>query len=316
MPAFDHPAAEGAPEPRGLEASHRHAREVTRHHAKSFYFASVALPQHRRRAAYAVYAFCRHADDVVDEAETAGRAGTTVRAAIESLGAGLDLIFAGRRGEVDWPFAPALAAAVQEFGLPRQAFDELLEGVLMDLRPRVRAESWEELRRYCYHVASTVGLIMCPLLGLRDPAGRERAIDLGIAMQLTNILRDVGEDLGRDRIYLPAEELERFGLGENDLAAGEVTAAWRGFMRFQIRRARDYYARSEPGIRLLAADGSQLTVWLMHQVYGDILRQIERQDYQVFRRRAATGLGRKLWLAVRAWRRSRVTGEKKVKGER
>lgn len=274
----------------------------------------MALPRHRRRAAYAVYAFCRHADDVVDEAE-AGGDDAVLRAALAGLGAGLDQVFAGREQAVDWPFALALGEAVRGFGLPRVAFDELLEGVLMDVRPRVRVATWEELRRYCYHVASTVGLIMCPLLGLREEAGRARAIDLGIAMQLTNILRDVGEDLERDRIYLPADELARFGLGEEDLVRGEVTDAWRAFMRFQIDRARDHYRRSEPGIRWLADDGSQLTVWLMHQVYGDILRQIERMDYQVFNRRAATGLGRKLWLAARAWRRSRRTAAPGDPGE-
>lgn len=286
-----------------LRESRVHAREVTRRHAKSFYFASGALPMHRREAAYAVYAFCRHADDSVDEAEGDEAA---QRAALTDLGKGLDLVFADDADHLPWPFAAALTAAVADFKLPREAFDELLAGVLMDVRQRVRVQTWDELERYCYHVASTVGLIMCPLLGLRDPDGTKRAIDLGIAMQLTNILRDVGEDLERDRIYLPAEEFERFGLTEQDLRRGEVTDGWRTFMRFQIDRARDFYRRSEQGIGLLAPDGSQLTVWLMHQVYGDILHQIERIDYQVFRRRAATGLARKLRLAWRAWRRSRA----------
>jgi phytoene synthase len=298
-----HSAAVEAGEDRLIDASFRAARESTRRHARSFYFSSFALPGWRRRAAYAVYAFCRHADDSVDRAGSREEA----LAAARAVGSLFDRAMARESG---LPFEAAFAETVGRFGLEREWFIELAEGVARD-RGTVRTADWPELRDYCYHVASVVGLMMAAVFGLRDSAGRERAIDLGLAMQLTNILRDVGEDYRADRIYLPADELRRFGLGEDDLRRGEVTPAFRRFMVFQVERAREIYDRSEVGIRLLADDGSQLAVWVMRHVYAGILDEIERADYDVFGRRAATGFARKLVLAYRAWRslrRSRRVG--------
>ena len=198
------------------------------------------------------------------------------------------------------PFAPAFAFAVQKYQIERQPFMELLEGVARD-QQRVRIGNWEELRDYCYHVASTVGLMMASIFELRDTAGKEKAIELGIAMQLTNIARDVGEDIERDRIYLPADELVRFGVAESDLAAGRVTKQFKRLMRFQIERARRFYASAESGIPLLRDDGSQYTVWLMRHIYAGILTEIERADYDVFRKRVATSFLKKISLARRAW---------------
>lgn len=280
--------------PLTLEQSHRWCRAATRHHAKSFFFASFPLPPEKKRAAYAVYAFCRHADDLVDEAG----AGVDLPAVVAELGRTFDAITIN--GDHRLPFAPAFAEAVTRFGLEKRPFQELVEGVGMDLGP-VRVADWPALRHYCYHVASVVGLIMCPILGLRDPAGREHAIELGIAMQLTNIIRDVGEDLRRDRIYLPADELTAVGITEADLRAGHTGPAWSAFLGAQIARARDFYQRGESGIPLLAADGSQLTVRLMSTIYADILRAVEANQHDVFRHRARTTLPRKLTLALRAW---------------
>jgi len=282
-----------------LESSRADCRSVTRHHARSFYFSSVGLPSLKRAAAYSVYAFCRHADDLVDEAPDL----EALPAALEELSLEFDRC---REGASQLPFAPSLQHSIHTYGLEKQPFMELIEGVARDQGP-VRLETWEELRDYCYHVASTVGLIMCPILGLSDSAGTEHAIDLGIAMQLTNISRDVGEDLGRDRIYLPAEELDRFGVREADLIAGRITDPFRELMKFQVDRARDYYRRSEAGIPLLAADGSQFTVWLMRTIYADILDQLEAIDYDCLNRRAATTTPRKIRLAARAYRKARVS---------
>lgn len=281
-----------------LPASQRWCREITRKHAKSFYFASFPLPQEKRRAAYAVYAFCRYADDLVDEAPP----GSDIAAAVSALEKTFDAIV--HQGDRKLPFASAFADAVQRFHLEKLPFMELVEGVGRDQGP-IRMQNWEELRDYCYHVASVVGLVMCPILGLQDPAGNARAIDLGIAMQLTNILRDVGEDLQRDRIYLPADELATFGLSEADLRRGLVDSRWIALMKFQTERAETYYRSGESGIPLLAADGSQLTVWLMRDIYADILRQIEAIGYNSFQRRAFTPLSRKLLLALAAWQKSR-----------
>ena len=279
-----------------LAASHAYCHAQTKRHARSFYFASVALPREKKRAAYAVYAFCRYADDLVDRG--AGDAGG-IAAALARVGAEFDAMVAGER--TDPPFAPAFAWAVRRFGIEREPFLELLRGVAMDLGP-VAIADWPALRDYCYHVASTVGLMMARIFELRDPRGREQAIDLGIAMQLTNILRDVGEDYRMGRVYLPADELAAAGVPVADLGAERVTPALRGLLREQVARAREYYRRAEPGIALLADDGSQFTVWLMRHVYAGILEEAERANYEVLRTRVRTSFPRKLTLAGRAWR--------------
>lgn len=279
-----------------LRQSQFYCRQQARHHAKSFYFASVALPQEKKFAAYAVYAFCRYADDLVDRGEG------DVAVQLAHLDATFDEIVQGQNS--DLAFAPAFAWAVKKYNLPKKPFLELLEGVGMDTG-HVRIADWPALRHYCYHVASVVGLIMAGIFECRDEKALEHAIELGIAMQLTNILRDVAEDLQMNRIYLPATELAEYALSETSLREGKVTADWRRFMQFQINRAREFYVSSESGIPSLAADGSQLTVWLMRHVYAGILDEIESRQYDVFSGRASTSLPTKLKLAARAWRSSR-----------
>jgi phytoene synthase len=194
---------------------------------------------------------------------------------------------------------------VARYGIPQLLFEELIEGVCMDAGP-VRIDNFDELHLYCYRVASVVGLMMSRIFGLKDPAGEERAIQMGVAMQLTNILRDVREDLQMNRIYLPAEELGRFGLTEEDLRLGKVTGSWHEFMKFQIERARRYYREGEKGIHFLAPDGSRMAVALMSRVYSGILSEIERANYDVFRGRVHVSLPRKLGLALQAWRDMRA----------
>ena len=278
-----------------LEASHAYCHRQTQRHARSFYFASVALPREKKRAAYAVYAFCRYADDLVDRAASTGG----IDAVLQRVGDDFDRMTGGELLEP--PFAPAFAWAVGRYGIEKQPFLDLLKGVAMDLGP-VRIADWPQLRDYCYHVASVVGLMMARIFELRDPAGRERAIELGLAMQLTNILRDVGEDYRMGRIYLPADEMAGHGVTPDDCAGTKVSPALKTLLRAQAARARDYYRRAEAGIPLLADDGSQFTVWLMRHVYAGILEEIERLDYEVLTRRASTSFPRKLRLAARAWR--------------
>lgn len=290
-----------SPPTNALASSFLHCRRATRHHAKSFYFASHALPQSKRQAAYAVYAFCRHADDLLDERDVTS---TPAQHAYESeLRDLLERLYAGT--EVQLPFGPAFHHTVQTFGIPQKPFLDLVHGVCLDQQP-LKIRDWPELRNYCYHVASVVGLVMCPILGLRNPAAEAHAIELGIAMQLTNILRDIREDFERGRIYLPADERARFGIGEPELAQGLPTPQFIALMQFQIERARDFYRRSETGIPELATDGSQLTVWLMRWVYSGILEEIERANYNVFQGRVSVSTPRKLALAVRAWRSCRA----------
>ncbi len=277
-----------------LQASHDYCHRQTRRNARSFYFASVALPREKKRAAYAVYAFCRYADDLVDRA--ADKEG--IDQTLARVGEEFDRMTAGVTSPL--PFAPAFAWAVRRYGIEKQPFFDLLRGVSMDLGTVCIAD-WPQLRDYCYHVASVVGLMMARIFELRDEAGREHAIQLGLAMQLTNIVRDVGEDHRMGRIYLPADEMLAHGVTPSGLAAAETSDNLKNLLRAQIERAREYYRLAEAGIPLLADDGSQFTVWLMRHVYAGILEEVERMDYAVLHRRASTSLPRKLVLAARAW---------------
>lgn len=273
---------------------------MTQHHAKTFYFASHVLPPQKRSDAYCVYAFCRYVDDQVDLApDEAAR----VRALAE-LSQLLQAAYSTEgeaavfKDKLSW--LAAFQETIRRRTIPEDYFEDLIAGVEMD-RGRVRLQNWPELDRYCYHVASVVGLIMVHVLTDPAPELLTPARDLGTAMQLTNILRDIKEDWERDRIYLPADELAKFGLGESDMAAGQVNEAFKKMLRFQVARARDFYQRAEPGIAKLPKDGSQFCARLMSTVYGAILDEIERADYQVFRGRVRVSLPRKLALAARAW---------------
>jgi phytoene synthase len=281
-----------------LSISREACRRMTRHHAKTFYFASHVLPRQKRNDAYAVYAFCRHVDDQIDLApsETARRlAFTGLRELLDAAFLTTDKIetLAARL-----PWLPAFRETVRRRSIPMKYFEDLLVGVEMD-QGRVRIATWEELETYCYHVASVVGLIMVHVLAEPSPELLKPAGDLGTAMQLTNILRDLREDWQRDRLYLPFDELEKFGLNTEDIALGRMTDAFRAMMRFQIGRARAYYSYAEPGITKLPDDGSRFCVRLMSTIYGAILDEIERGDYQVYRSRVRVSFVRKLWLGAK-----------------
>lgn len=302
---------------------YRLAKGVTRQHARSFYFASSLLFGERRKAAFALYAFCRRLDELVDGGEggtardVSARLARARRKVAEVYLSMPELASQAPGPAAEWPrgvearspwdadeFA-ALRDCIRRYRIPEQPFQELLSGMEMDLT-RSRYATWEELDLYCYRVAGVVGLMMTPVLGCSDARALEPAADLGRAMQLTNILRDVREDLERGRVYLPADELAAFGLSEEDLWRGVVDARWRGFMRFQVARARAYYARAARGVRYLRGLGSQRMVRLMGAIYGDILREIEARDFDVFRGRAYVPGGRKLVLAAAAMARPRA----------
>ncbi len=283
-----------------IESSFTACRKATKFHAKSFYFSSFALPSAKRDAAYAIYAFCRYVDDVVDEAEFPAAA----KAAVTRLHSDLDRML--DHNDVDPDFLPAFRWTVDHYKIERQLFRDLIHGVGMDLE-RVRIADEAALREYCYYVAGVVGLMMCRIFGLAGDEGRSEAIEMGIAMQITNIARDVGEDLGRDRIYLPATMLDRFKVTESDLAAGNVTPHLRALMQELIATARTAYRDATRAIRLLDDDGSQLTVRIMAGVYGGILDEIEAIDYSVLARRASTTFPRKCALALRAWHAQRMS---------
>jgi 15-cis-phytoene synthase len=279
-----------------LFVSYSAAREVTRHHAKSFYFSSFTLPALKRRRAYAVYAFCRYLDDVVDEAADS----KTLAAALLELRALTQRIFSGLSSVQDHQRHPWLAAFLDTSAaceIPESYFQDLLTGVEMD-QGRVRLQTWEELDLYCYHVAGVVGLMMTRVFGLVDRSYEKQALQLGTAMQLTNILRDVAEDLQMDRLYLPASELESFDINETDLLAGRLPPRWKEFMQVQIQRAEELYRQAESGIRALPDDGSQRTVWLMRHIYAGILDEIKKADYQTLKGRVHVSFPRKCSIAL------------------
>ena len=286
-----------------LAPAYRHCKKVTAEHARTFYFASFFLGKEKRSACYTLYAFCRYIDDLVDEQASTGdsvnEAG--IRRTVERWRAELDGVYAGEGGRS--PVMIAWADVLGRYDIPRELPDLLIEGCMSDLRSCVRYETFDRLYDYCYKVASVVGLMTSRIFGYEKPEAEARAVDLGIAMQLTNILRDVGEDMENGRIYLPQRELEEFNLSERTLRERQVTPEFREFMRFQIGRARAYYRSANLGIPMLSRE-SRMTVRLMSHNYSRILEEIERNDYDVFSRRASVPFRSKLWSVPGLWYRS------------
>lgn len=275
----------------GTEAAYEYCRVLTRREARNFYYGFILLPPEQRRAIYAAYAFARECDDIVDggrPTEEAGRLLALQRTLLEaSLG-----------GEPDGPVFHALADAAARFHIPHQYFQDLVDGVAVDLT-RTRHADFGSLRAYCRGVASTVGLISIEVFGYEGgETARSHAADLGIALQLTNILRDVREDGERGRIYLPQDEIEAFGYSERELLGGAVTPAFRGLVAFQAARARKYFAQ---GRRLLPylPRRARACLGVMTGIYEGVLSGVERDPAAVFRRRLSVGTPRKLVLAGR-----------------
>jgi phytoene synthase len=280
------------------------ARAICRRHARSFYFSSFFLPKPKRDAAYAVYAFCRLLDDATDEASD----GPASEATIARFRAVLDDVYTGQmidtRDSESSLALRAFAITVKKDDIPRAYFEDVADGCRMDLTV-TRYQTWDDLRVYCYRVAGVVGLVMCRVFQLTDKSAEEQAVLMGEAMQLTNILRDVGEDFARGRIYLPAEDMNRFNVTESDLAAGNVDDRFRALMRFEIARARQLFRDGAAGLIALPDDGSRFTAAAMGVIYAGILSAIERQDYNVFSRRARLSTTQKLFRLVKVRRLAR-----------
>lgn len=281
-----------------LEQSYELCRQITAYYAKTFYLATWLLPAPKRRAIWAIYAWCRSTDELVDGPQS----GATTPETLDRWEKQLESVFAGH--PVDDQDV-ALVNTLERFPMDIQPFRDMIAGQRMDLY-RSRYETFEELNLYCYRVAGTVGLMSTAVLGVdksnytapwdcwRDIyIPTEEAIALGIAKQLTNILRDVGEDARRGRIYLPLEELALFNYTEQDLFKGIVDERWCELMRFQIQRARKYFTMAEKGISALIPD-ARLPVWAALMQYQKILDAIERNGYDVFRNRAYVSTPRKL----------------------
>lgn len=285
-------------------ADARECERITRRHARTFTLASRFLPPAKRRAAFAVYAFCRTADDIVDQALPGGECPSV---AIARYRRALDDALAGAP---NGPVFRELARAVAAFALPADVLHRLISGVARDLGGGAMPASWPELAAYCEGVASTVGELCALVFGVTgDPATAARTIryarTLGIAMQLTNILRDVGEDARGGRCYLPADELAAFGLARADILSGDAALArderWRPLMAFQIGRARALYEAAAPGLSLLAADARRCAT-ACATGYAAILDAIEAAGYDTITQRVSVPLRRRAALLVRVWR--------------
>jgi phytoene synthase len=266
-------------------------RDIVKQNSKTFYLSSLFLSRERKRAVWAVYAFCRTADDIVDRMAPA-------RERLDALDAWERRLRDAYRGVADDAVFTAFGDAARRFSIPIDPALDLLRGARLDVTVD-RYETYAALCEYCYLVASTVGVLVMPILGTISPDANRYGIALGRAMQMTNILRDVGEDARMGRIYVPAEDLRRFGCDEAAILAGVVDERFVALMRFEIERVRALYREAEPGIALLAPE-SRYTVRLALALYRGILDRIERNGYDVFRRRAYVPLGVKLHSAVMA----------------
>ena len=274
-----------------LEEAYEACRRETAEWAKTFYLGTLLMPPAKRRAIWAIYVWCRRTDELMDSPEAQARS-------VEELAERLDAWELRTRelfdGKVRDGLDRVMLDTLERYPQPLQPYLDMIEGMRMDLITH-RYVDFAHLELYCYRVAGTVGLMTQEVMGI-DPAytsapwsdppdTSEAAVALGIANQLTNILRDVGEDRGRGRIYLPQEDLVRFGYSEAELLAGTLNDSWRELMRFQVARARDWFARSEAGVRWLAPD-ARWPVWASLRLYRGILDVIEELDYDVFNHRA------------------------------
>ena len=274
---------------------------LTKRSGSNFYYSFLFLPKARRDAMYTVYAFCKAVDSAVDEPAP----GSDPKEELRRWRAELDAVYGGSPA---WPIMISLAHHAKALSIPKAYFEELIKGVEMDLVKR-RYETFDELSLYCYRVASIVGLICLHVFGPTTPHAQDYAVDLGMAFQLTNILRDLGTDAEQDRIYLPREDLAHFGYSEADLLQRRDRPQLHELVRFEAGRARQYYAKAQAALESLPArDRRALTVAeIMRAVYSRILDRIERPNHQVFGPRVRLSTSNRLALAAGAWLRSRIS---------
>lgn len=269
---------------------------LTRKSRSNFYYSFLFLAKEKREAMYAVYAFCRSVDDVADGPAPA----MEKQASLEAWRGELDRCY---QGKPEHPITVKLAQSLEQFPIPKEYFDELMAGVEMDLT-RNRYPTFHELHEYCYRVAGVVGLMCIEIFGYRNPKAKDYAVNLGVALQLTNIMRDLRVDAERGRIYLPQEELARFGYSETELLQGIYSPAFIALMRFCTGRARHYFQNAK---QLLATEDrrSLFAAEIMGTIYYNLLETIEAAEYRVFDRTMTLPTRRKMWIALSIWARSR-----------
>jgi phytoene synthase len=289
-----------------IRQAYEFCRQITKKHAKSFYFSARFLKKEKRDPIYALYALCRLVDDEVDAAEVNSE--REAIAAVENWKRKLDEIYRNTELKTDEKRVSnngqnqvllAWREMLKKHRIRQELPLELMRGVLMDTHIK-RYETFNELYIYCFRVASTVGLMSSEIFGYEKPETLEYAEALGIAMQLTNILRDVKEDAAMGRIYLPQEDLRAFDVSEEQIFANRVNDNFIALMQFEINRAREYYRKAERGIPMLEKD-ARFCVLLAARIYAAILNEIGRQNYDVFSQRAHTTRNQKLSMIPRIW---------------
>jgi 15-cis-phytoene synthase len=258
----------------------------------SFYYSFLFLPPERRRAITALYAFCREVDDVVDETNDAQLAATKLAWWRVEVGH----LFAQNPQH---PVTKALSPHLKPFGITQEKLSDIIDGMEMDLT-QTRYLDWPGLERYCYRVASVVGLLAAGIFGYRDPRTLDYARELGLAFQLTNIIRDVGEDARKNRIYLPMEDMKRFAVTAADILGGKETAEFRALMQFEAARAKAHYQQA---LETLPDDDrrAQRPGLIMAAIYRALLAEIERDGFRVLAQRTSLTPLRKFWIAWKTW---------------
>ena len=271
-------------------------RKFVRATASNFYYAFLLLPRAERRAIKDVYAFCRLLDDVVDEDQT----GRNPYAELEYWRGEVEAIY---QGTPTSEFGEQLIPSIEEFDLPKQPFLDLIDGMEMDLKWH-SYQTFADLREYCYRAASTVGLICIEIFGYESARTREYAVNLGLALQLTNILRDLKEDTARGRIYIPVEDLERFGYSERDLRENLYNAPFIELMKYEYARARSYFEKAAGSLPDQDRP-SMFAAEIMGAIYKELLDQIPAVQFDVLRNRLAVSKSRRLRIALSIWSKSK-----------
>jgi 15-cis-phytoene synthase len=275
--------------------SYRYCRQIARKRAKNFYYSFLLLEKPQRDAMCAIYAFMRKCDDLSDNPADPDQAKLGQSIALWRL----QLEHALRGDFGDDALWPAFHDTVQRYRIPHRFFYEMIDGITSDLQPR-QVQSYDELYRYCYHVASVVGLTIIHIFGFQSVRALLLAEKCGIAFQLTNILRDVREDAGLGRVYLPAEDLQRFGVSVEQLHSGQEDSQFRALMQFEAKRARECYDESAPLMELIQPK-SRRSLWALRQIYLTLLTKIENADYNVLSQRVNVPTHMKIALLLRAF---------------
>jgi len=274
-----------------LDQAYEKCRKETQQWAKTFYLGTLLLPQEKRKAIWAIYVWCRRTDEIMDSIEASTKSQDELSDNLDEWEENTKNVFKGNiKSELD----SVLLDTIEKYPQSIQPYLDMIDGQRMDLN-KFRYKDFDELKLYCYRVAGTVGLMTQNVMGIDSaytsapwsamPDPSESAIALGIANQLTNILRDEGEDRQRGRIYLPQADIKKFNYSEEKLLKGEINNQWKELMKFQLTRARDWFQKSEDGIKWLSSD-ARWPVWTSLRLYRGILDSIERLDYDVFNNRA------------------------------